>query len=179
MLQYLFLSVGASLVASIINVTINWFLMYRDSKFVSQSEQIEKNKKIIEELQSKDEEDKASAKKIKRLNKEIEEFQKDISMKSAKSNLISGIVLFMFNRLVKGYFENIVCAKIPFTPFGIISRISHSGIENDNLKDGNFQFIYWLGTTVFRDMLNKLFGFQLVKMDFQSMMDSKMQQMQK
>ena len=179
MLQYLFLSLGASLAASIINVFLNWLLMYRDPKFVSQSEQIEKDQKLIEDLQSKDDEDKATAKKIKRLNKEIEEFQKEVSVKSAKSNLISGIVLFMFNRLVKGYFENIICAKIPFTPFGIVTRISHSGIENENMRDGNFQFIYWLGTTLFRDMLNKLFGFQLVRMDFQSMMETKMQQMQK
>lgn len=173
MIQYFIYPLLLSLLSNIISVFISWYFLFRDPKFVSANEQIEAKQNQVKELEAGDDVENVKIKrKIKRLREEVVALQKEVSGKSLKSNLITALSSLLLSRIWKSYFENTVCARIPFTPFGIFTRISHRGIENDDMRDANFNFVFWLGSIAFRDILNKLFGFEVARMDFASMLNN-------
>lgn len=169
-----------SLLSNAISIFINWFFLFRDPKFVAANEQIESKQNQIKELEASDDAENIKTKrKVKRMRDEITALQKEISGKSLKSNLISTLSSVILSRIGKSYFENTVCARIPFTPFGVITRISHRGIENEDLRDANFNFVFWLGSLSFRDIMNKLLGFEIARVDFTSMLNNQAMMMNK
>ena len=71
------------------------------------------------------------------------------------------LVLFGFSRAFRSMFEGKVCIKIPFKPWGIITKISHGGLDTDDMSDGSYMFVYWLSNMFFKECLNRVFGFVL------------------
>jgi hypothetical protein len=157
------LAFGTALFASSLNVFLSWLLLFRSAEFRRQAAELEKKQKAVEELKSKDQDasDQAAAKKTKRLENDIAALTKELTSKNMKYTVISGGLLFLLNRIVRGYFDGVIVARIPFEPFSLLQKITHAGIENQEGRDGNFQFVYWLGTLLFRDALMRWFGFQM------------------
>jgi hypothetical protein len=146
-----------------LNVFLSWLLLFKSEAFRQQSSSLEKKNRTLEDFKSKEaeEHDKAIEKKIKRLEDEIQNLTKDLSMKNMRYQIVSGLLLLVLNRLLKSPFDGVVVAKIPFQPFGLVGGLTHRGIESEDLTDANFQFVYWLGSLLFRDILNRAFGFQM------------------
>ena len=153
----------ASLLAALLNALISWLLLFRSESFREQIANLEKKRKQLEELREKndDEKDRTTAKRIKRLEDDIGVITKEVTGKNLRFNVVSGLFLFVMNRVFRSAFEGIIVARIPFEPFGFVTRITHAGIENEDMRDASFQFVYWLGSLLFRDVLNKLFGFEV------------------
>ncbi|OHT16826.1 transmembrane and coiled-coil domain-containing protein 1-like protein [Tritrichomonas foetus] len=165
-----------SFLVSSIKAFINWFFILRNPNFKLQSSQLEKKKQQLQELEEQSNDDKATQKKVKRLKNDIKAHSQAISQLSMKYQIISQISLFVIGRILNSNFRGIVCTKLPFEPFSILTRMVHSGIENEDFTDANFYFVYFLSTTLFGDFLNKFFGLEQVNLDFTSMMQMNMPQ---
>jgi hypothetical protein len=167
MITAFFLSLGSAILASVINVILSWLLLFRSATFRAQTTTLDKKKRQAEELreQADDGDDKTKAKKIKRLDDDIAMITKELSMKNMRFTIISGLFLFVFNRIIRSAFQGMVVARVPYEPIGFLARITHGGIETEDLRDGNFQFVYWLGSLLFRDVLTKWFGFQMPQLN--------------
>lgn len=158
-----------SLFSAICGTFINWLFVLRTSSFQNNKVALEKCQKQLDELNTKDDDDKTIAKRKKRLMNDVKVYTQNISSISMKGNLVSAIFFIIFNRLAKSTFNGLVCIRIPFHPWGLVAGISHAGIENEDLQDGGYNFIYWLGTMFFRDVITKIFGIEMPKIDFQTL----------
>lgn len=163
------LALGMSLFSAICGIFINWVFVLRTSAFQNNKVALEKCQKQLDELNSKDDDDKTIGKRKKRLLNDIKVYSQNISSISMKGNLFSAIFFFIFSRLARSTFDGLVCVRIPFQPWGLISGIAHAGIENEDLRDGGYNFVYWLGTMFFRDVISKFIGVEMPKIDFQTL----------
>lgn len=157
------LAMGVAFFSSSLSTFINWFLCYRTEKFQSESALIERKQEELKQLRSRDDDDgneRRIQKKIKHLEDEIALFSRNVSMMSMKSNMITMFCTLVINQLMKSYFMNCVVCKIPFEPFSLVTSMSHRGLETEDMTDGSYTFVYWLSTLVFRDVINKWFGFK-------------------
>lgn len=164
-----FIALGSALLASVINVLLGYLLVFRNATFQSLNESLTKNKKKLEELDEKEEDNEKTAKKRKRIQDTIDSCSKRIQAISIRYTLVSNGLLYVMNRMIRSQFNGKVMARIPFVPFKLVTYMTHSGIENEDLQDGNFQFIYWLGTVLFKEVLNKWFGFQMPQLSLTTM----------
>jgi hypothetical protein len=149
--------------ASALNVFLSWLLLFRSAAVRLQISSLEKRQKALEDLKSKgeDESDKTHAKKIKKTEEDISVTTRELKGKNLKYTIVSGVLLLVLNRLMRSGFDGVVVAKLPFEPFPLLTRMTHSSLETEDLRDGSFQVVYWLGTLLFRDIFNRSFGFQL------------------
>jgi hypothetical protein len=162
-----FSSLGSAISASLVNLFLAWLLLFRSAAFRAEVASLEKAKHQKEELRREgDPDEKTRAKKIKRVDDNISEISKRLTMKNMRYNLLSVVFLFIFNRLLRSFFQGTIVARLPFEPISFLTRVTHRGIETEDLRDGNFEFVYWLGTLLFRDLLTKWFGFQLPQLNF-------------
>jgi len=165
-LSWTLLALASSVFASLLNFALSWFFIFRHKSFEVQTANLEKRKKELEEAKAvqTDDGDKKQQKKIKRIEDEINNISTQITTKTFRFTMVLNILLFVINRTLKAVFEGVVVAKIPFAPFGLLTKITHSGLETDDISDANYQFIYWIGTTIFKDALNRFFGYSMPAM---------------
>jgi hypothetical protein len=154
--------------ASALNVFLSWLLLFRSATVRVQLGSLEKRQKTLEDLKGKgdDESDKSHAKKMKKVEEDISVITRDLNGKNIRYNIVSGVLLFLLNRVMRSGFEGVVVARLPFEPFALVKRAIHFGLETEDLGNGNFQVVYWLGTLFFRDIFNRFFGFQLPHLNF-------------
>jgi hypothetical protein len=58
-------------------------------------------------------------------------------------------------RLLSAHYKGVVMAKLPFEPFSITRRLTHSGLEGEDWSQCGFHFIYVLGSMAVRGMCMK------------------------
>ena len=130
-----------------------------ESKLKANQEKQDELDKAERAHETEDGNEKKLAKKIKKLKEEIKSIQQDLTKRSSWSNFALMGLLLVINRLTRSYFEGHICCKIPFTPWTFIQRITHGGIDSTDMTDGSFNFIYWLSAILFKDAMNRIFGF--------------------
>lgn len=163
------IALGSVLLVSAFNVLLSYLLIFRTPTYQSLNESLIKNRKKLEEIEEKEEDNEKTAKKKKRVQETIDSATKRIQILSMRYYFISYGLLFIMNRMIRSQFNGKIMARIPFEPFGLIASITHNGIENEDKQDANFQFIYWLGTTLFKEVLNRWFGFQMPQLNMGTM----------
>ena len=163
-----YLALLSSIGASVLNVFLSWFFIFRHKSFDDMNKSLEKKKSDLAELKKTVENDEKNEKRLqkrfKKLEQEVNSLQSALTQKTVYSSLFLNIFLFQFNRLIKATFDGKIIAKIPFEPFSLVTKITHSGLDSDDMTDGNFQVVYWLGTTLFKDVLMRWFGFIMPSM---------------
>ena len=77
------------------------------------------------------------------------------------SMVITGVSLYV----VSWYWaNNVVVGKLPFTPFGMASNISHKGLTGDDTQEYSLMFVYMLAQMALRGMVGKLTGNEMLRM---------------
>ena len=60
--------------------------------------------------------------------------------------------------VIANYFGGIVCGKLPFAPNGMVTGMSHRGLNGDDYQLVSLFFIIMLANMAFRGILPKLLG---------------------
>ena len=152
---------GITFAISSLQVFLSWLFIYRRPVVKQLSKELEKSKSELEELQRNDEvkDEKKRAKRIKALQAQVQRLTGEYSRKTVfVSMLILGSSLIM-NRSCASLFEGKVCAYLPFTPFPILTRFTHRGLESSDMTEAGFTFIYWATFSLFREILSNIFNF--------------------
>lgn len=163
------LALGMSFLSAACGTFINWLFVLRTQTFQTNKAALEKKQEQLDELNAKDDDDKTVAKRKKRLMADIKLHSQNISALSMRGNLVSALFFIIFNRLARNSFNGLVCARIPFVPWDLLCKISHAGVENEDMRDAGYNFVYWLGTMFFRDAISKFLGIEMPKIDFQTL----------
>jgi hypothetical protein len=59
---------------------------------------------------------------------------------------------------VNNYFYGTVMGKLPFEPWGMVSGMSHRGLEGEDMSEFSMTFIYVLTQSAVRGMIGKIMG---------------------
>jgi len=66
--------------------------------------------------------------------------------------------------MINSYFYGRIGAAMPFQPWGMVSGMSHRGIEGDDLSQCGMTFIFILLSMSFRGLPSKLLGVEAPRM---------------
>ena len=60
---------------------------------------------------------------------------------------------------MRSSFGGVVVGHLPFTPFKLISFLTHMGVAGDNLREISYSFIFFLSSMMIRGLIQKYFKF--------------------
>lgn len=150
-----------------LSIFTNFFAEFLTWLFIYRKKEYKENKKKIDILTKRLEENKESTKvRNKQLDKKIKQQENELKVLGFEmmkikfiSMTIIGLFTFFFISLFSGLFQGIVVAKLPFTPFKLLRKMSHRGILSNDFTDCSFIFLYILCNVSFRPIIQKLLGF--------------------
>ncbi|KAK4346063.1 hypothetical protein RND71_036239 [Anisodus tanguticus] len=157
--------VGISICTAIICEAISYLLIYRTTSYKSLKFTIDKASKKLETMKTNNDPipsiltKKSKTKKIDRVETSLKESTRDLSLFKFKSGFVVAVVLFMVFGFLNSLFEGKVVAKLPFTPFKIVQKMSHRGLPGDDMTDCSMAFLYFLCSISIRTNLQKFLGF--------------------
>ncbi|KAJ8570346.1 hypothetical protein K7X08_037318 [Anisodus acutangulus] len=157
--------VGISICTAIICEAISYLLIYRTTSYKSLKSTIDKASKKLETMKTNNDPipsiltKKSKTKKIDRVETSLKESTRDLSLFKFKSGFVVAVVLFMVFGFLNSLFEGKVVAKLPFTPFKIVQKMSHRGLPGDDMTDCSMAFLYFLCSISIRTNLQKFLGF--------------------
>ena len=103
---------------------------------------------------------KNSLKRKTQLQDRLKLLNTELTVKKFKSTVIVGIMMIVTIVTLNKRFSGLIVAKLPFEPWGLIQKLSHRNIEGEDYTDCSFIFIYALSGIIFRNNIQKLFGFE-------------------
>ncbi|CAL0322776.1 unnamed protein product [Lupinus luteus] len=154
--------VGISFCTAIICEAISWVLIYRTNSYNNLRSSIDKASKKLETMKTDSNKiyiKKSKTKKIDRVETSLKESSRDLSLFKFKSGGVVAMVLFVVFGLLNSLFEGKVVAKLPFTPFGLVMKMSHRGLQGTDPTDCSMAFLYFLCSISIRTNLQKFLGF--------------------
>lgn len=144
---------------------ISWLLIYRTASYKSLRSSIDRTSKKLETMKSSNaptvagSKAKSKAKKMDRFETSLKESSRDLSFSKFKSGAVVAVVLIIVFGLLSSLFEGKPVAKLPFTPFPLLQKMSHRGLPGDDPTDCAMVFLYFLCSLSIRSNLQKFLGF--------------------
>ncbi|KAF7146710.1 hypothetical protein RHSIM_Rhsim04G0093900 [Rhododendron simsii] len=156
-----------SLFTALLCEAISWLLIYRTTSYKSLKSSIDKASKKLETMKtdtptnpsSKPLPKKSKTKKIDRVESSLKESSRDLSLFKFKSGAVVALVLFVVFGLLNSLFEGKAVAKIPFVPIRLVQKMSHRGLQGEDMTDCSMAFLYFLCSISIRTNLQKFLGF--------------------
>lgn len=159
--------VGISVCTALVCEAISWVLIYRTASYKTLRSSIDKASKKLETMKATTATSAASAaikkpsksKKMDRVESSLKESSRDLSLFKFKSGAVVALVLVVVFALLNSLFEGKPVAKLPFTPFGLVMKMSHRGLQGNDATDCSMAFLYFLCSISIRTNLQKFLGF--------------------
>eukprot|EP01006_Ploeotia_vitrea_P044668 TRINITY_DN66852_c1_g2_i1.p1 TRINITY_DN66852_c1_g2~~TRINITY_DN66852_c1_g2_i1.p1 ORF type:complete len:180 (+),score=92.02 TRINITY_DN66852_c1_g2_i1:493-1032(+) len=155
-----------SLASAFVSEGISWFLVYRKPEYQSLKKTIDTMSK---KLEKKKEEvitvarQKTRDKKIAQMDEQLKVKNRDMSMLRFKATFVVMITLIGVFAMLSSTFDGRPVAKLPFTPFSIIRRLSHRNLPGSDYTDCSMMFLYALCSFAIKQNVAKFFGFAPAK----------------
>lgn len=162
--------VGISVCTALVCEAISWVLIYRTASYRALRSSIDKASKKLESMKATTGASSAAAasaslrkpskaKKMDRVESSLKESSRDLSLFKFKSGAVVALVLVVVFALLNSLFEGKPVAKLPFTPFGLVMKMSHRGLHGTDATDCSMAFLYFLCSISIRTNLQKFLGF--------------------
>ncbi|XP_048138680.1 calcium load-activated calcium channel [Rhodamnia argentea] len=159
--------VGISVCTALVCEAISWVLIYRTASYKTLRSSIDKASKKLETMKATTATSAASSaikkpsksKKMDRVESSLKESSRDLSLFKFKSGAVVALVLVVVFALLNSLFEGKPVAKLPFTPFGLVMKMSHRGLQGNDATDCSMAFLYFLCSISIRTNLQKFLGF--------------------
>ncbi|XP_071735537.1 uncharacterized protein [Rutidosis leptorrhynchoides] len=158
--------VGISFITAVFCEAISMILIYRTSSYKSLKSSIDKASKKLETMKTDSSTvtstvapKKSKSKKIDRVESSLKESSRDLSLFKLKSGGVVALVLFVVFGLLNNLFEGKAVVKLPFVPLRIVQKMSHRGLQGDDMTDCSMAFLYFLCSISIRTNLQKFLGF--------------------
>ncbi|XP_030457862.1 uncharacterized protein LOC115678617 [Syzygium oleosum] len=171
--------VGISVCTALVCEAISWVLIYRTASYKTLRSSIDKASKKLESMKATTSASSSSSssaaassssaaallrrpaksKKMDRVESSLKESSRDLSLFKFKSGAVVALVLVVVFALLNSLFEGKAVAKLPFTPFGLVMKMSHRGLQGSDATDCSMAFLYFLCSISIRTNLQKFLGF--------------------
>lgn len=176
------IATATSLCNCLLSVFLSWYLIHRKDTIQKLKRQYYQKDAQLKDLQAEsaadEEAEKRNARKIKKLQGELQQVSNSLSQATVLKQSIISIGLWIVPFFARSYFANKVCLRLPFVPAGWIGKITHRGIESDDLTEGSFNFILILVNSFLKPSLDKLLDFTLPASGFMGMLQGQVPQQQ-
>ncbi|EAX98458.1 hypothetical protein TVAG_477310 [Trichomonas vaginalis G3] len=151
---------------------LSWVFIYRKENVQRlkklHSQKTEQLNELKAESNDDEETEKKNAKRIKKLEIEIGKISQDISQAVMLPKMVLGILPWLIPFMLKDYFKNKVCLKLPFEVTSSLKFLTHRDLETEDLSDASFFFVFMLTNTWLKEAITKALDFYLPE---QSMFD--------
>lgn len=81
-----------------------------------------------------------------------------------RTNMGSVVFTMFTNYLINNTYYGILVGTMPFEPWGLISSVSHRGLEGEDLNQYNLLFFLVLSNAAFRGYISKALGYDPPRM---------------
>ena len=81
-------------------------------------------------------------------------------VRKSRAMLLVGLFMIVGMGMLNSWFSGIVAARLPFTPWGIFTGLTHYGIENPDMTLCSVTFIFVLCQMTIGTYLKKLVGLE-------------------
>jgi uncharacterized membrane protein (DUF106 family) len=92
-------------------------------------------------------------------------------MLKMKSTILVTIFMIVTMGSLGNYYQGVPVARLPFTPFSLLSSITHRGLVGDDYTECSYIFIYLLASYLFRTNIQRIFGFETASASSNNMMN--------
>ncbi|GJW61898.1 calcium load-activated calcium channel-like protein [Tanacetum coccineum] len=147
-----------SFFTALIFEAISYILIYRTSSYKSLKSSIDRVSKKLKTMKTDNPTSKKTSKvkKLDRVELNLKESNRDLSLFKFKSRVVVAFVLFVVFGFLNNLFEGKTVAKLPFVPLRIVQKMSHRGLQGE---DYTMAFLYFLCSISIRTNLQKFLGF--------------------
>ena len=113
---------------------ISYLLIYRKPAYQQLKEKIEKSYKLTQKMLHDGSDEKIRIK----LEKEMKRDNTALSGMRIYSLIFFSILMFGLFQYLKSTYNGIVIAKLPLIPYSLITRMTHSGLNTNDITDCGF-----------------------------------------
>ncbi|KAI8477118.1 MAG: integral membrane protein DUF106-domain-containing protein [Monoraphidium minutum] len=150
-----------SLLSAALFEAVMWLMFNRTGAYTRQLDQLDKLGKRMEaaeaELQA-DPNNNGKKKALQRLEKDLRGFSLSLQGTKFKIGLMTAASMISGMWLINRRFKGVVVAKMPFTPPGIFTNLTHMGLPGDDMTDVSAAFFFATTGTWFRANMQKVTG---------------------
>ena len=149
-----------AILTSVLSEGLSWMLIYKTESYKEIKKQTDKLQKKIDKVKGKlkDGISKGNDKKLQTHEAMLKNTQQDMTKVKMKSTFFIGLIMVIFLSSLSTAYQGTIVAKLPFTPFALLSKLTHSGIPGRDLTECSATFLYILSSLVFRSILQKILG---------------------
>ena len=158
-----FMIIGLAILTALFAEMFAYIIIYRKDYYkdlikdaTGTMKRLDKDRKALNPLSNNF---KKLDRKIKMDEKQLKGYSSKLASTKMKSTAFIGICMIGIMNLMSNYFSGIVVAKLPFTPFSLMTGITHRNLEGEDYTDCSMIFLYILANVCFRPMTQKLLGF--------------------
>ncbi|GKT29888.1 putative multi-domain containing protein [Aduncisulcus paluster] len=153
-LQVLFASIFTSVAAEF----LSWLLIFRKQSYKDLEKDLEKYQKQYDSLVEKGINSKKLEQQKEWYNGKMTSVRTDLMKNQMFGMIITGVIMFITNKMIKGRFVGKVVAILPFEPPKLVSRLTHRGIKGNNMREIGHSFIFMLSSFSFKAALRMSLG---------------------
>jgi uncharacterized membrane protein (DUF106 family) len=141
----------------------NYIMFYSKDDYKKISAEIDRLAKEGEKLK----EDTGNVANKAKVQKSKDKNERSLKAKSTglnvmkmKSNVLVGLFFIVTVSSLANYFQGFPVARLPFSPFGFFTGITHRGLIGEDYTECSYIFLYMITTFVIRGNITKIFGFE-------------------
>ena len=123
-----------SLINAIISELLTYYFVYRKEHYQKLKKKIINTFYFVNELKRNGQNDK----KRKKLERDMKEDNTKLMGMKMYSFLFLGLTSFALYQFMRKSYVGLIVAKLPFEPFSLLTRMSHAGIEGNDMTDCSF-----------------------------------------
>lgn len=108
------------------------------------------------------------------MEERLKQLQTEMTSMKFKSTLLIGLFLIVTMSSLSNYFDGIPIARLPFEPISLFQNITHRGLPGDDYTECSYIFIYMMASFLIRGNIQKFFGWEGPKTNFNPFMPPNM-----
>jgi calcium load-activated calcium channel len=123
-----------SLVTSLVSEALTYYFVYRKPHYQNLRTKIELAYYEVDDLKRSG----GDEKKCKRIEREMKSDNTKLMGMRMYSMMFLGVSSFIMYQAMRKTYAGLIVAKLPFVPFDMLTKLSHSGIEGTDMTDCSF-----------------------------------------
>ncbi|KAG9390384.1 Protein of unknown function DUF106, transmembrane [Carpediemonas membranifera] len=152
------LVIAVSIVSTSISEFISWLLVYRKPAWKELKQNGERLYEQYELISSMKLQHTAAKGKLDSYREQIKANNGRMSRLRMVPSLITAVTIFSAMFFVRRWFKGRVVAILPFTAVGFIARITHRGLEGDDMTQMSMMGLYTLSSMATRAIIQRACG---------------------
>ncbi|KAK8801678.1 hypothetical protein WA538_005513 [Blastocystis sp. DL] len=148
-----------SLVVNFLSEFVAYIFVYNKSEYKEAKKRLEKVSEEISKRTSDvvaSNEEKKHKKLIQKLKDEERTLKQEMTGMSFRSTMILSMTMMLLFGVFRSYYDGIVVAKLPFTPFALVRGMLHGRLRSKDYTDVAMSGLYFLCNMAFRQTIKMI-----------------------